>query len=282
MELLLNKTQIQEILDALNRATKATVTLFDSDMHCIADAGKWQPFCLAVGEHEDLLSKCSSCNHEHAQETYKSRQIVKYTCHAGIMEMVAPIIMDDDIIAYLMLGKIRDKEHIYSSTNMVKEFALQNALDVDDLLAKYKKLPLISEQQLQDYLLFTEMSIQWIATRGFVIYNKPFQAQRIENYIKEHLSEKLTVGFLCEYFNMSSHTLYKLFKKYFKMDVKEFILKKRMEYACNALIETDMSITEIAINAGYNEYNYFLTVFKNAMGIAPTLYREKYKPKKED
>ena len=66
------------------------------------------------------------------------------------------------------------------------------------------------------------------------------------------------------------------------MEVKEFILKKRMDYACKTLIETDKPITEIAINAGYNEYNYFLVVFKNAMGMAPTIYREKYKTKKEN
>lgn len=282
MEFLLNKTQVQEILDALNRTTKATVTLFDRDLHCIADAGKWQPFCIAIGKHAELLSKCSSCNHEHAQETYKCRQIVKYTCHAGIMEMVAPIIVNGDIIAYLMLGKIRDKAHTYSSTHMVKEFALQNGLDVDDLLTKYKKLPLISNQQIKDAVLFTEMSIQQIETIGFVKDNTPSPAQRIENYIEEHLSEKLTVKSLCKHFHMSSHTLYKVFKKYFNMEVKEFILKKRMDYACKALIETDKPITEIAINAGYNEYNYFLVVFKNVMGMAPTIYREKYKTKKEN
>lgn len=281
MRILFDKTQIQEVIDALNRTTKATVTLFDSDLNCIASAGKWQPFCLAVGEHEDLLAKCSKCNYEHTQEALKEHSILKYTCHAGIMEIVAPIFVDGNIIAYLMLGKIRDNEKVYSSSSFVEKFATENDLDVSEMSSKYKLLPLLSEQQIKDYVLITDLAVRCIAT--LCLAHKTRQAAEIESYIESHISESITVKDLCDKFYISSrNSLYTLIQENFGMTIKDLIMLKRINYARNALSETDLSVSAIAINAGYNGYKYFEVIFKNATGMSPKAYRQKYKNKKEN
>ena len=42
------------------------------------------------------------------------------------------------------------------------------------------------------------------------------------------------------------------------------------------LIKTENSITDIAYEAGFSNFNYFSSVFKNIEGITPSEYKKKY------
>ena len=194
---------------------------------------------------------------------------------------MAPIFVDGNIIAYLMLGKIRDNEKVYSSSSFVEKFATENDLDVSEMSSKYKLLPLLSEQQIKDYVLITDLAVRCIAT--LCLAHKTRQAAEIESYIESHISESITVKDLCDKFYISSrNSLYTLIQENFGMTIKDLIMLKRINYARNALSETDLSVSEIAINAGYNGYKYFEVIFKNATGMSPKAYRQKYKNKKEN
>ena len=273
MRFLFDKDKTLAIMKALNRTTKATISLFDCNLNCIADAGKWQPYCLAVGEHEKLLAKCSMCNYEHTQEALLQHKIIKYTCHANIMEIVAPIFWDDEIIAYLMLGKIRDNENLYSSEEGVKQFAEQNGLNVDEMLDKYKQLPLLSEQDIEDFVLLMEGSIRYIATECLI--NKTEEAEVLEKFIESHISEKLTTQILRKVLFMSKKALNLLVHENFNMELHDLITRKRIAFARKELVETTKSVEDIAINAGYSSYKYFSVVFKNTVGMTPIEYRKK-------
>ena len=56
----------------------------------------------------------------------------------------------------------------------------------------------------------------------------------------------------------------------------KYVALRRMGEAQNLLINTDMSITQIAAQVGYNNSNYFQSVFKRAMGITPREYRVRW------
>jgi AraC-like DNA-binding protein len=51
---------------------------------------------------------------------------------------------------------------------------------------------------------------------------------------------------------------------------------RRIGEAQNLLINTDMTITAIAAQIGYNNSNYFQNAFRNAVGISPGEYRKKW------
>lgn len=53
----------------------------------------------------------------------------------------------------------------------------------------------------------------------------------------------------------------------------QYIIRRRIGEAQNLLISTDRSITDIALSCGYNNSNYFQSVFKNLVGMTPGQYR---------
>ena len=55
----------------------------------------------------------------------------------------------------------------------------------------------------------------------------------------------------------------------------EYLNFYRIEIACEQLLSTDLSVTDIAINCGFNDVSYFIKTFKKYKGITPKQYIKK-------
>lgn len=66
-----------------------------------------------------------------------------------------------------------------------------------------------------------------------------------------------------------------LFKQYFQVSFKEYLLKKRLDKAKILLLSTDMKNYEISDAVGFSDPNYFSTAFKKHTSMSPGKYREK-------
>lgn len=56
----------------------------------------------------------------------------------------------------------------------------------------------------------------------------------------------------------------------------QYCILHRIGEAQNLLINTGDTITKIAMTVGYNNSNYFQNVFKDALGMTPREYRQKW------
>lgn len=92
-----------------------------------------------------------------------------------------------------------------------------------------------------------------------------------ENYMKDIDLKTLSAlaGFSPSYFS-------KKFKKTTGMGVKEYLSFLRLKQASIELLSTDLSITEIAIQCGFNNSNYFKDAFKKMYHLSPREYRKAY------
>src|SRR5690606_15177348 len=64
-----------------------------------------------------------------------------------------------------------------------------------------------------------------------------------------------------------------MFQRHFKMTAKEYISKKRLEYAKDLLIRTEYPINEIAKLSGFNSPAYFTKTFREIHDITPKDFR---------
>lgn len=63
------------------------------------------------------------------------------------------------------------------------------------------------------------------------------------------------------------------FKALFGTTVFEYLFDYRMELACKYLLDTELSIQEIADRIGYEYHSHFSTAFKRKFGLSPLEYR---------
>lgn len=82
---------------------------------------------------------------------------------------------------------------------------------------------------------------------------------------------------LCKDFDESPSTILRNFKKHTGCTIVEYKNKRRLALSAEMLLNSDLKITDIALNLQYESLSYFLRVFKKEYGMTPTQYREKFR-----
>lgn len=98
----------------------------------------------------------------------------------------------------------------------------------------------------------------------------------IINYIKENIERSVTVGELASTACLSVSALERQFKKRFNMPPLQYVKRLRLNMACEILMTTDKSISEIALECGFCDHSYMTKTFTKTIGMSPRQYRSKY------
>lgn len=102
-------------------------------------------------------------------------------------------------------------------------------------------------------------------------------AQDIKDYVDLHYTEELTLNKLAEQFHLSTYYLSHIFKKIYGYALIQYMTRRRIGEAQTLLIDTKLSVTDIAMHVGYNSTSYFHDTFNKITGTTPRKYREIYK-----
>ncbi len=98
----------------------------------------------------------------------------------------------------------------------------------------------------------------------------------IFRYIREHLTEDLSLEVLEEQFFVSRHHLCREFKKLTGQTIHSYIVKSRLDL-CKKYIEAGRPIKEVYELGGFGSYNHFFKAFKKEYDITPKEYYESLK-----
>lgn len=98
--------------------------------------------------------------------------------------------------------------------------------------------------------------------------------REIISYIKEHYDEKITLQMLAEEFHLSEKYISEYFKDHFAIGFMQYVGHLRMTKAKHLLLDTDLSITEVALSCGFNSVNLFIRKFKELYQMTPLQYRK--------
>ena len=104
-----------------------------------------------------------------------------------------------------------------------------------------------------------------------------FVVEKIRRYIQEHYAENFNIKELAGMLNANEYYLSHVFKRITHYSPQQYILRRRIGKAQCLLIYTSLSLTEIAVQVGYDDSNYFSRVFKKVIGISPNFYRKKWR-----
>ncbi len=98
---------------------------------------------------------------------------------------------------------------------------------------------------------------------------------RVKMYVRENYADQqLSVASLAEVFALSPNALSKLFSRKAEMGVLQYIHKIRIEKACNLMLNTSLSLTEIAQQVGYANQLTFTRSFKARYHMTPMQWRK--------
>lgn len=96
--------------------------------------------------------------------------------------------------------------------------------------------------------------------------------EKVKGYIENNYMNDVSLDNLAQYVSMSSFYLSRIFSKVEGTNIKEYIIKIRMEKAKSMLMEGQKTVKQISFEVGYLDQNYFSKAFKKYTNISPKDY----------
>lgn len=92
--------------------------------------------------------------------------------------------------------------------------------------------------------------------------------------IRESISNKIELKSIAKQAGMSTSSLYRLFKNELGISPVEFIILEKIKLAKHYLTDKNIYIKNVSYEAGFDDSNYFIRIFKHYEGITPKQYRQ--------
>ncbi len=96
-------------------------------------------------------------------------------------------------------------------------------------------------------------------------------------FIDRHYRDPISTRDLAAAGHMSPSHLMNSFQRLFGMSAMTYIIRLRIRYACEQLLDTDATVSSIAYDSGYRNLSNFNRQFHKSVGCSPLAYRRKFR-----
>ena len=205
------------------------------------------PYCIRV--KGEAWEKCLRCQRMVIQKC-KQETAFSGSCHAGVREYIQAVYAEGVPAGYVAAsgyrGKCPDARRMEQWERSLKAEAPEETLSV--LLPP---LAAMVEQLLQ-------------VPRG----GSSNEYNLIRRYVNDHYRD-VTLDDLCRVFARSRSHISHLFNENSNMTLRAYCNLRKLEDARQLLLQTDMSVTQIAFETGFCDTSYFISLFRNHFGKTP-------------
>ena len=115
--------------------------------------------------------------------------------------------------------------------------------------------------------------------KGFIVENDTSGKNTVEkemvSYIQQNFTGKILLKEFGKQFHLSEKYISRYFKEHFHITISQYVTYLRLEHAKQLLQDTDIPVTEVAMQSGYQNVSYFIRSFKKTYGMSPLKYRNK-------
>ena len=114
--------------------------------------------------------------------------------------------------------------------------------------------------------------------KGFVIENDTSGRNTVEkemvSYIQQNFTGKISLREFGEQFHLSEKYISRYFKEHFHITLSQYVTYLRLEHAKQLLQDTDIPVTDVAMQSGYQNVSYFIRSYQKAYAVSPLKYRK--------
>lgn len=166
-----------------------------------------------------------------------------------------------------------DSKHLY------RIFDYETTAEINELFKKINyaesNLDSYTDALLIAYIteLFAIMSTKEFHTSG----NYPKHISAIMKYININLHDEITLDSICNTVHLSKSYACSSFKAYTNMTITQYIMQSRLSYSKKLLLETEDSISDIAMQSGFSSFSFYCQIFKKIESCTPLQFRKLYK-----
>lgn len=266
---------VQKLSDALNdffNVTGVGISILREDYSPLGAKKANNPYCRMVQSTKRGLVRCLNSNRALLEECKDTKKPVMRICHAGLVEIAVPIIYNDDVIGYAILGHVREAG---LETDFEKRL---EGLALDTKLASeiFDSLPTYEAEKLGSIMNMARMFGKLMILENFIRPKENKNIELIKTYVSENVDKKLTAQGIARAVHISKSSLYSIVHSSFGCTVSEYINKVKIDKAKELLQKTDRTVEDISETLGFASPAYFGKVFKRSVGTSPLKFRKNH------
>lgn len=266
-------------------------------------------FCKVMRSSAKYRAYCEKCDSRGGLEAARIQSPFIYFCHAGLIDIAIPIIVDKLYLGAFMAGQIlldnnshmNRLEHVLSGTTESMDFSNDSTLK-----SYYSKLPVMSLERIDALAKMLQHIVNYCVEQAILrwtinqlreklsVVNSDGIIQRANEvekanisqgeiaskilqpaieYIENHPEEKITLSKMASLCKVSDSYFSKLFAKENIGSLSNYVNLTKFKRAKKLLLETDLPIRNIADDLGFDDCSYFIKVFKRETGMTPGDFR---------
>ncbi len=274
LELFLND-DVQKLLDHFAGMLDLRVTFF-SRFGLPIRRGQEMPntaYCKFIQQDLGHLEHCQDIDQAMRERVTETCQPLSYVCHAGLREVIAPVVIGNRLAGFLMVGQFRTGDQLpacaldYCKTEAQKK----------ELQEKFFSLPKLEEDRLQSVIGTLQMLIDYIAARELAVFRPDPLKSAIDKYIDEHYQEDVYLTDVAKMLGKSISSVAQFLRNKYHTCFKDLLIERRLCAAEDYWKKHPCaSIRECAEAAGFKDQFYFSRIFHKKRAMSPREFRARW------
>ena len=212
--------------------------------------------------------RCLELDRLRRDEAQAKGEMVFYQCHAGLTEAVAPVIMDELLVGFLMIGQFRTTD---TPPPDILEMARERGVSGRDVREAFAKTTFIEPEKVPHILGLFECLVRQIGRERLVAVQGELVVEKVLQHLRRHPERNVRLEEAAQVAGRSCSTVSHLFREKLGRSFKEVQIKTRLEVAAELLRDAPhLNIAEIAARLGYGDPFYFSRIFRKYYGMPPS------------
>lgn len=188
----------------------------------------------------------------------------------------------NDLLGHVLLSNANDlniiKARVLELCTIISRVALESTKRIENTLSLNAVFlnELMESKSLEDLAFalhkvikeFTDEILELNNTALFVPIRK------VINYINTYYAEEISLHKVAKLVHLTPSYFSTVFKKETGYSFTQYLNKVRIEHGKLLLMDTSMTVLEVAIEVGFDTDTYFCTVFKKVVGVTPNQFRK--------
>lgn len=182
---LINIKILQRLQDAFSEYAGMAALITDENGTPVTNGSGFTQLCMNhVRQCEKGARNCEECDRMGAVKTYESGKPVVYTCHIGLIDYAAPIMVEDEMIGCIIGGQVRKEPQ-----NEEHDRAVARSLGIDEasFLEAARKINLVDEEQVHKAAKFLTELAALLSDMAYENYMTLKNSQRLEKMSRSQM-----------------------------------------------------------------------------------------------
>lgn len=230
-------------------------------------------FCQYI--QNDLYGKepCFKMDQDKQEEASAKKEMIVYECHAGMIEVIVPLFINEVLIGYFFIGQFRDQKSIKKEVRDDWMSKMKN----NEIEEAFLKQTLISKDKVQSVMTMFKTMVDYLLSMHHIQFKTHLTIEPVINYIKENPGKPLKLEAAARLAHCSTSTLSHLFPKLTGKTYIQFLNESRIEHSERLMQQhPDMKIAEIARLCYFDDAYYFSRLYKKIRSYSPKEYMKLY------